>query len=666
MWFMALLFAALAAGCGGGGGGGGAPILGAGGAVSTAIAPTVTAIAPLNNATGVPINNTIITANFSEPMAPITGAASFTVTCAAPCVNPTGTVTLDATNRIATYTAAANLTPLTLYTATVTGAKSLATGLALVSPYVWHFTTGLVADTVKPQVLSTFPATTVPGPTLAIPTNTAITATFTKDMAPATINAGSFTLTGPGLTPVVGAAIPVTYAVGSRTATFTPAAALAPSTTYTATIKGTGASPATDTVILANALAGISAAPLVANDYVWTFTTAAAPIPPVPVTAVINTPLAGAINVCPSATIIATFSAPMDAIPTTAAFTLADAALNPIAGTAVLDVTLKIATFTPLNPLVNGTTYTATIKGGATGVKDLAVPANTMTANLTRSFTAGPATGACLPPVNLGRASTFGIAATAGVTNTGTLPNTNIHGDVVLDPTATCNAVAAPGGAGTAGFGACGGFAPALVGTVVTPASLPAGTSTGVKTDLLAAFLSITPPAGPPAAGTLPGGTPIAAPTTLGAVGAVMVPGQNYFTPGVYMSNTSIMITNDLTLDAQGNPNAVFVFQSASTIGTAAGAAPPGGVHTRILLIGGAKASNVWWQAGTSATLGLYSEFQGNILASASITMGTGSTSCGRLLAGAFTAGAFVFDSNVVSVPGQPFVPPATYSAICQ
>jgi hypothetical protein len=144
-----------------------------------------------------------------------------------------------------------------------------------------------------------------------------------------------------------------------------------------------------------------------------------------------------------------------------------------------------------------------------------------------------------------------------------------------------------------------------------------------------------------------------------------MVLGQNYFTPGVYISGTSIMITNDLTLDALGNPDAVFVFQSASTLGTAAGAAPPG-TRTRILLIGGAKASNVWWQVGTSATLGLYSEFQGNILASASITMGTGSTSCGRLLAGAFTAGAFVFDSNVVSVPGQPFAPPATYSAICQ
>jgi hypothetical protein len=144
-----------------------------------------------------------------------------------------------------------------------------------------------------------------------------------------------------------------------------------------------------------------------------------------------------------------------------------------------------------------------------------------------------------------------------------------------------------------------------------------------------------------------------------------MVQGDNLFFPGVYQSLTSIMVTGDLTLDAQGNPNAVFVFQSSSTVGTAAGGPTPAS-RTRILLINGAKASNVWWQAGTSATLGLYSEFQGNILASESITMETGATSCGRLLAGAFAAGQFTFDSNVVSVPGQPFAPPATYSTVCQ
>ncbi len=99
-WSMALLLSALAVGCGGGGGR--APILGIGNLV--ALPPTVTAVAPVNNTTGVPINNTIITAAFSEPMSPLTGAATFTVTCAAPCANASGAVTMDATSRVATFT----------------------------------------------------------------------------------------------------------------------------------------------------------------------------------------------------------------------------------------------------------------------------------------------------------------------------------------------------------------------------------------------------------------------------------------------------------------------------------------------------------------------------------------------------------------------------------
>jgi len=134
------------------------------------------------------------------------------------------------------------------------------------------------------------------------------------------------------------------------------------------------------------------------------------------------------------------------------------------------------------------------------------------------------------------------------------------------------------------------------------------------------------------------------------------VQGTNLFVPGVYQSTTSILITGDLTLDARGDSDAEFIFQSSSTVGTADGVASPG-VHTRILLMNGAKASNVYWQAGTSATIGVQSEFQGNILSSASITLKTGASSCGRLLAGGFTAGAFVFDSNVVSVPGNASAP---------
>lgn len=246
------------------------------------------------------------------------------------------------------------------------------------------------------------------------------------------------------------------------------------------------------------------------------------------------------------------------------------------------------------------------------------------------------ATAGITTPIVLASAAPFGIAATAGITNTNTLPITTINSDVVLDPTTTCNGTAVPGGTDSAGFGPCGSTNPTSVPTLTGTIYISGDTPTaGVIADLKAGFLKITPSAGPPAKGSLDGATNLPAGTTLGNVtGSALVAGDNLFYPGLYQSTTSIMITDDLTLDAQGNPDAVFVFQSSNTLGTADGSAPPGTPHTRILLKNGAKASNVWWQVGTSATLGLYSEFQGNILASESITMNTGATSCGRLLAG--------------------------------
>jgi hypothetical protein len=116
-------------------------------------------------------------------------------------------------------------------------------------------------------VTITVPATAIPGVT-GVSTGIVITATFTKAMAPATINPASFTVTGPGLTVVAGS---VTYV--SRTALFTPTFALAGETTYTVTIVDT----ATDTS--GNALAGNQAPLPGPSNYVWTFTTRAAPPP---------------------------------------------------------------------------------------------------------------------------------------------------------------------------------------------------------------------------------------------------------------------------------------------------------------------------------------------------------------------------------------------------
>ncbi len=321
-------------------------------------------------------------------------------------------------------------------------------------------------------------------------------------------------------------------------------------------------------------------------------------------------------------------------------------------GTTSLDAAGTTATLTTAAALQPGISYTATITTAATSA--MGTP---LGCSYEWSFTTITPAATGLAPINLGLAAPIAIAATAGLTNTTTLPLTHINGDVVLDPNATCNAVAIDA---AGGFGLCGsnGSTPTLTGTVISPLFPDAGATSGaIINDLKAAFLSITPPAGPPAAGSLGGATDLPAGTTLGEpTGAAMVQGDNYFAPGVYQSLTSILITGDLTLDGQGDTNAMFVFQSSSTVNAAAGAAAPG-PHTRILLINGAKASNVWWQAGTSGTLGTAAEWNGNLLASESITMETGASSCGRMLAGAFAAGAFVLDANVVSVPGNQNAP---------
>lgn len=273
----------------------------------------------------------------------------------------------------------------------------------------------------------------------------------------------------------------------------------------------------------------------------------------------------------------------------------------------------------------------------------------------TTTTDAGSIDGSAPGPVvviDLGLAAPFAIAATAGVTNTMTSPITHINGNVALTPSQTCNAVTVDH---AGGFGLCGGAPPTIAGTVITNVYPDTTTAAAIKADLNAAFLSITPLSGPPAVGSLGGGTAIAAPTTLGDVaGRPLVLGDNWFTPGVHTSITSILLTGDITLDGQGDPNAIFIFQSASTLTTADGAPSPG-AHTRILLTNGTKAANVWWQVASSATMGSYSEVQGNILAAFDITMKVGATACGRSMAGAWAggAGAFIFDSNVVSVPGN-------------
>jgi hypothetical protein len=117
--------------------------------------------------------------------------------------------------------------------------------------------------------------------------------------------------------------------------------------------------------------------------------------------------------------------------------------------------------------------------------------------------------------------------------------------------------------------------------------------------------------------------------------------GGQVLTPGLYRANSSAQITGTLTLDAQGNPNAVWVFQIGSTLKTAA-------ENSTVTFVNGASPCNVFWQVGSSATLGTHTSFAGTILANTSISATTGATINGRLLAdaGGTGDGAVTLDTN--------------------
>ncbi|MDD5224857.1 MAG: Ig-like domain-containing protein [bacterium] len=307
------------------------------------VQPEVTSVTPANAAASVAVN-TKITATFNEEMDPLTiTTANFTLLDGATSVS--GAVVYDEASLTATFTPSSNLSYNTLYTATITTGIRNSAGTALASSFVWSFSTAAAPDTTAPLVSFTAPA----DGDLSVATNRKIVATFNEAMDPATIIAANVRVTGPGGN-VSGT---VTYAAGSNAASFTPASSLAVNTLYTATIT--------------TAVKDVAGNALAAN-YVWSFTTAAAPDTTAPRVSSTN-PENLALTVAISAKIKATFSEPMDpATIITANFTLMKGA-TAVSGAVAYDASNNIMTFTPLVPLTLGTTYTATI---TTGAKDLA------------------------------------------------------------------------------------------------------------------------------------------------------------------------------------------------------------------------------------------------------------------------------------------------------
>jgi tetrahydromethanopterin S-methyltransferase subunit B len=611
----------------------------------------------------VPIDSSI-SAMFTEVMDPTSiGPSSFLLyqgTTAVPGVVSYAGLT-------ATYNPTDNFAYDTTYTATITtGSKDLA-GNALQSNFMWTFRTATIPDTLAPRVSSTSAVNDV-----AI--DSSISAMFSEAMDPSTITVANFQLRE-GSNVISGI---VTYA--GITATFDPTDNFAHSTLYTATITSgardlagnavlvnyvwtftTIATPDTDpprvistspvvNVAIDSSVSAMFSEPMdptmitvssflvyqgttslaglvnyagvtatfnpdvdfayettytatittgakdlagnpIGNNFVWTFRTSQTP----DTTRPIVTAVGPFVNVSLDSNIQATFSEAMDPTTvTTATFTLMQGSTI-LSG--LVDFANLTATFNPDTDFAENTTYTATV---STGARDLA--GNAVNVDFVWTFTTrGPTVNPCAQlGLTLGRASTFAILAGSTIVNTG---STLIVGDIGSSP------------------------GDAIVG-------FPPGNYSGT------AYWSATVDAAQ-AMENLTSAYNDAAGRTLCPVSVSGNIGGQTLAPGLYKSTSGLEISSgDLTLDAQGDANAIWIFQIASTLDTS--------TDRQIILAGGALAKNIYFQVGTSATLGTTSTFYGNILADQAITLGTGATLHGRALA---RIAAVNLDASNVDVP---------------
>jgi Ice-binding-like/Bacterial Ig-like domain len=557
--------------------------------------PTVTSTIPVNHATGVPLNQAI-SATFSEPMNPTSiNAATFLVTGPPGATPVLGTVTYVAASNTAIFTPTINLSPTDPYSAEITVGAMSAGGLPLAGNYVWTFTTGTTTNSSTPTIIATNPASGATG----VPLNQKVSATFSTAMNAATINGTTFTLAGPGGTAVAGT---VTYAAGSNTALFAPTVNLTASTAYTATITN-GAKD-----LAGNAL-GAGAVP---NP--WTFTTGTITNTASP-TITLTNPANVATGVALNATVNATFSEPMD--PTTLTsltFTLDAPGGIAVAGTVTYSAASDVATFTPTSPLATTTEYTADV---TTGARDLA--GNPLVAGVAPNpwtFTTGAA--AAPGAIDLGSAAAFGaFGGNFGITNQGI--NTEINnGD--LGTTAASSLVTGfndttmPGSPPPCRYTETPLNVGVVNGEIYTAAPMPTVQcpDEGTAATALIALAAVND-------ATTAYNQMVALPPGIN-------PGANLggltLTPGTYTApGGSFLLTgSDLTLNAEGNANAVWVFQMADALTVGAAGAP-----RSVILTNGAQAGNVFWQVGSAATIngaggGI---MVGTIIAQAAITFST-------------------------------------------
>lgn len=337
-------------------------------------------------------------------------------------------------------------------------------------------------------------------------------------------------------------------------------------------------------------------------------TTAPGPPDTTAPTVLSTAPANGATGVAVNRNIVVTFSEAMSPTTiTTATFTLVQGT-TPVPG--AVTYAGNVATLNPTSDLATSTTYSGTV---TTGAMDKA--GNALAVNKTWSFTTGTGTASGPTPVTLGTAGNFVILTKSGVSN---VPTSAVTGDLGVSPIAAT---------AITGFSlildASGTFSTSsqVIGRVYAAnytAPTPVMLTTAVS-DMQTAFVD--------AAGRT---TPDFLNLGAGNLGGLTL------VPGLYKWTTGVTIPTDVTLN--GGPNDVWILQISGVLSMASGVS----VH----LTGGALAENIFWQT-VSATLNATSHLEGIVLSSAGITLRTGATVNGRLLAQT----AVILDKNTVTQP---------------
>jgi hypothetical protein len=594
--------------------------------------PTVTSTNPVNAAVNVPFNQSIAV-TFSEEMDSLfITTAAFTLMQGTSFVS--GTVSLSGTT--ATFAPLNNLAPNTTYTATITTTAKSLLGGQLAKNYIWSFTTGAAALVTPPIVNSTNPLNAA----TAVPINKKISATFSVAMDAATITTSTFTVLQDTI-PVIGF---VSYS--GTTALFTPANNLAPNTLFTATIT-TGAED----------LEGNS----LTNNYVWSFTTGAAVVIQYTVGLSSNPALggntsggSGSFNDGSSVTVTATpnvgftftnWTESGNIVSTNANYTFTISKNTTLVANFTAVLVGQFSVSLTSNPALGGNTSGSGSFDDGSSVTVTATPnvgftftnwtesGNIVSTNANYTFTLSKNTtlvanftslGAQLP-IDLGTTSRFAILSNSDITN---LSTSDIKGDVGISPGLRSNITGFFGFAQDPGLTystspeVTEGFIYASDDASPTPAMLIAA-----KTDAETAYLDATAAVrGTP--------TPIS-----GNINGLTL------APGLYESGSSIEISpgGKLYLDAGGDASAVFIIRSATSITTEA--------TSEVVLAGSANAANIFWVAGSAATLGTNCIMKGTIIASTSISLLTGATLEGRVIIQSAAAGQISLDQCTIVLP---------------